>query len=275
MKKLLMILGVLMLFSSCSTYYYSTLSSSEGVAEKDDFGDFVYENDSVKVVYSFFGYNLPIHITVINNSDQPLYVDWQRSALIIDDVATNYKQNKLTFDGNISANTLNYNRNFSSTDGSFNGSISLPDGVSFIPPKSRTDHTPMTLGDFSFDRIPKKSFTKVKFARENLAPSKINTMRFAEFNSPLKFRSYLTLYSGSLDPEKGKPSVLVQQFYISEVMKSAEIKPEEVYGYSNKRGDFFYYKKTKGSGFGAVMGTIAVCAACIAIDAAIPDAEEY
>ena len=69
MKKLLMILGVLMLFSSCSTYYYSTLSSSEGVAEKDDFGDFVYENDSVKVVYSFFGYNLPIHITVINNSD--------------------------------------------------------------------------------------------------------------------------------------------------------------------------------------------------------------
>ena len=102
-----MILGVLMLFSSCSTYYYSTLSSSEGVAEKDDFGDFVYENDSVKVVYSFFGYNLPIHITVINNSDQPLYVDWQRSALIIDDVATNYKQNKLTFDGNISANTLN------------------------------------------------------------------------------------------------------------------------------------------------------------------------
>ena len=67
-----MILGVLMLFSSCSTYYYSTLSSSEGVAEKDDFGDFVYENDSVKVVYSFFGYNLPIHITVINNSDQPL-----------------------------------------------------------------------------------------------------------------------------------------------------------------------------------------------------------
>ena len=102
---------------SCSTYYYSTLSSTEGLVEKDDFGDFIYENDSVKVVYSFFGYNLPIKILVINNSNQPLYVDWQRSALILNDMATNYKQNKVTFGGNIETNTLNFSRNFSTSEG--------------------------------------------------------------------------------------------------------------------------------------------------------------
>lgn len=268
MKKLLLIAGVLFLLSSCSTYYYSTLSSAEGTVEKDDFGDFIYENDSVKVVYSFFGYNLPIKILVINNSDQPLYVDWQRSALILDDVATNYKQNKVTFDGSIETNTLNYNRNFSTTEGSYSGNLTLPEGVSFIPPKSKIEHVPMTLGDFRFDKISNKSFTRKIFARGDLSPTKIKTMHFAEFNSPLRFRSYLTLYYGSIDPEKSKPFVLDQDFYISEVMKSGDIKPEDVFGYTNERGDFFYYKEVKGTGFGNTVGVIALCVlSAIIVDA--------
>ena len=54
-------------------------------------------------------------------------------------------------------------------------------------------------------------------------------MRFAEFNSPLKFRKLPNLIRWIVDPEKENHFVLDQQFYISEVMKSAEIKPEEVW----------------------------------------------
>ena len=274
MKKLLLMAGALLMLCSCSTYYYSTLSSTEGLVEKDDFGDFIYENDSVKVVYSFFGYNLPIKILVINNSNQPLYVDWQRSALILDDMATNYKQNKVTFDGNIETNTLNFNRNFSTSEGAYSGTLNLPDGVSFIPPQSRIEHVPMTMGDFAFDKIPEKSFTRQSFARNNLSPTKVKTMHFAEFNSPLRFRSYLTLYYGSLDPEKSKPFVLDQNFYISEVMKSGEIKPEEVFGYTNERGDFFYYKKVKGTAFENVIGTIVLCTLSVVLEASLSTEEE-
>ncbi len=53
-------------------------------------GDFVQENDTVRISYRFWGENAPVTITIYNKLDEPLYVDWGRSALIIDDVATTY-----------------------------------------------------------------------------------------------------------------------------------------------------------------------------------------
>ena len=60
------------------------------VGEKNERGDFVQENDTVRISYRFWGENAPVTITIYNKLDEPLYVDWGRSALIIDDVATTY-----------------------------------------------------------------------------------------------------------------------------------------------------------------------------------------
>lgn len=58
----------------------------------------------------------------------------------------------------------------------YSGTLNLPDGVSFI--QSRIEHVPMTMGDFAFDKIPEKSFTRQSFARNNLSPTKVKTMHF-------------------------------------------------------------------------------------------------
>ena len=96
MKRMLLALSVVALFcmSSCSSYYYSVLESNDTIGEKNEDKDFVIENDSVFISYCFYGENAPISITVYNKTDEPLFVDWQRSALIIDDVATSYYQEK-------------------------------------------------------------------------------------------------------------------------------------------------------------------------------------
>lgn len=90
MKRMLFVLSVvaLLCMSSCSSYYYSVLESNDAVGEKNDDKDFVIENDSVCISYCFYGEDAPISITVYNKMDEPLFVDWQRSALILDDVAT-------------------------------------------------------------------------------------------------------------------------------------------------------------------------------------------
>ena len=82
--------ALLLGLSACSSYYYSMLNSNDPVGEKNERGDFVQENDTVRISYRFWGENAPVTITIYNKLDEPLYVDWGRSALIIDDVATTY-----------------------------------------------------------------------------------------------------------------------------------------------------------------------------------------
>ena len=142
MKRMLFVLSVvaLLCMSSCSSYYYSVLESNDAVGEKNDDKDFVIENDSVCISYCFYGEDAPISITVYNKMDEPLFVDWQRSALIIDDVATSYYQENAPIQGQTESSSygdsFSWSRRYSSTDayssGSFAGQIALPKGVSSV-----------------------------------------------------------------------------------------------------------------------------------------------
>ena len=77
---------------SCSTYQVNVLSSTN-TTKDDKTGVFNFENDSVKITYSFYGNNAPVSIQVFNKLDKPLYIDWQRSAAIIGDNAVSYMPN--------------------------------------------------------------------------------------------------------------------------------------------------------------------------------------
>jgi hypothetical protein len=66
---------ILAVCSSCSIYQYNTLSSDIGEP-------FIFENDTVRVRYSFGDGN--VNLEIFNKAARPLYVDWSRSSLIID-----------------------------------------------------------------------------------------------------------------------------------------------------------------------------------------------
>lgn len=47
--------ALLLGLSACSSYYYSMLNSNDPVGEKNERGDFVQENDTVRISYRFWG----------------------------------------------------------------------------------------------------------------------------------------------------------------------------------------------------------------------------
>ena len=129
--------ALLLGLSACSSYYYSMLNSNDPVGEKNERGDFVQENDTVRISYRFWGENAPVTITIYNKLDEPLYVDWGRSALIIDDVATTYDPKVASVRGEssnvASGSSFHWSDRSSSgwsySEGSFSGDVSLPKGV--------------------------------------------------------------------------------------------------------------------------------------------------
>ena len=282
MKSILFVLSVVALFSlsSCSSYYYSVLESNDTIGEKNGNRDFVIENDSVFISYCFYGEDAPISITVYNKMDEPLFVDWQRSALIIDDVATSYYQEKAPIQGqtesSYSGDAYRWNRNYSITDGyssgSFAGEIALPKGVSFIPPKSKVESTPLRLSNFPFDQIPKDQYTRQKFAKSNSSVVTVRVKKFTEEDTPLAFRSYLSLYTADQDNGKRKYSTFESSFYVSQLIKTGNVSPASFDAGKKQAGDFFYVHNVKGADAGLIVGAVAIGAAGIVIESTLtPD----
>lgn len=279
MKRMLLALSVVALFSmsSCSSYYYSVLESNDTIGEKNDDGDFVIENDSVFISYCFYGEDAPISITVYNKMDEPLFVDWQRSALIIDDVATGYYQEKAPIQGQTESSYFGdeyrWNRNYSITDGysggSFAGEIALPKGISFIPPKSKVESTPLRLSNFPFDRIPKNQYSKQKFAKSNSSVVNVRVKKFTEEDTPLAFRSYLSLYRMNQDNGKRKYSTFESSFYVSQLIKTGNVSPASFNAGKKQAGDFFYVHNVKGANAGLIVGAVAIGAAGIVIESTL------
>ena len=134
--------GMLLSLSSCSSYYYSTLASNDRSGRYDVNKDFVIDNDSVCIIYNFHGEDGPVLVTVQNKMDEPLFVDWQRSALIVNGKATSYYKDAIPVEGVTESSSYgssyNWDRQYGSVSsrsrGSFSGEIQLPKGVEFIPP---------------------------------------------------------------------------------------------------------------------------------------------
>lgn len=252
---------------SCSTtYYYSTISSNDGHVFKTNNGDFVTETDSLYIIYSFFGEDAPINIGVHNKSSQPIFVDWSQSAIIIDNVAKSEKDNlSVSYNGkryvykSVTVNGETYNTYEPETK-------HLIHNVSFIPPQSQIDHTSYRLANFPFDNIPDEAYRTSKFTKFD-GTSNVKMVEFSERESPLRFRSYITIYNNDPRNPNSQRTSFEQTFYLSNLMKTkGNVCPEDVLAYQTKSGDFFYVKYYKESGFGQVMGVIALSTAAAVIN---------
>ncbi|GEM_PF-1013538 len=86
LKLVTVCLGALLAFSGCSRYQYVILGSRLPQNEKQEY---ILENDSVQVKYSCSGQNFPLKVTIFNKLQQPIYIDLQRTTVIINDVQSN------------------------------------------------------------------------------------------------------------------------------------------------------------------------------------------
>lgn len=222
--KYLITLLTIFLFSSCSsTYFFSTLDTSNEYVEKVENGDFLLETDSLWIAYCFKGENAPIQITAFNKTDEPLYVDWNRSALIIDNMAMTYAGEK-----------LNYSEEWFDSESVARRNVSVSDNTTFIPPNSMISEIPFYLSP-NFEQINKKEYKDSYIGSKHNQLLPVKMIDFDENNTPLKFRSYLTIYA---KPEK--PMVFTQDFYLKNLVRTSEANPNDLVNNMAERGDFFY-----------------------------------
>lgn len=237
MKTLLIIGVAIALLSSCSTYQMNTLSSTNTV-HNERTGEFKLENDSVKIIYSFAGENVPIHINIYNKLNEPIYADWERSAFVMDKKSTSYADGVLQVDGTVSSTSIG--RRIHYAEGSISAQVTLPQNLTFIPPHAQISKTITNVDSKEFQYIADTLFAKSKvpsgFGGSDL---KVKLARFEKGNSPLFFKSYLTLYT--LNNNVQKLITYQNDFYVSEAFRSS-LGPENFSNFGDNRGDHFYIK---------------------------------
>lgn len=114
--------------SSCSTYYFRTGADSN---IKIHYDQYVYENDTIQVVYNFWDNGGRMTFTVYNKLNVPIFIDWKNSALIIDDSKYLY-----WIDGSVTKG-LSAGRKSNGTTFSADGSMIVNnERISSIPPQT-------------------------------------------------------------------------------------------------------------------------------------------
>src|SRR6185436_11667901 len=99
---------IVLAFSSCASYQYVTLDSTE--VRKNDKKEFSWENDTMRMTY------------------KPLYVNWKKSAMIRGGHAASLFNSNVQINGSYAG----YGRR--ATFGSINASFDMPEGMDLIPP---------------------------------------------------------------------------------------------------------------------------------------------
>lgn len=265
MKHLIILSILSACLSSCSTYYYSILSNDLSHNNYQiHSGEFISENDSIIVTYSFNGEKGPIRITVYNKLDKPLYVNWLESSLIVDGEAISYFDGNTTFSGTSYGSSViikDHPRSPVSYGGSINqfeGSINAPKNITYIPPQTKINYNSLSLNAENLTKIDKKYYSKRNLANKNNKPFTVEAIDFDKESSPLQFRSFLSLYY-----KQNEPFYVNDSFFLSQLIKTNK-SPNKLPERFINRGNIFYLQTIDYTGAYIGLG-VASAAAIIAI----------
>jgi hypothetical protein len=215
MKKILFFLTALVVLAGCSNSQFVSVRSDAPV---ESTGQYYFENDTVKINYSFKGNNGPVNIHVFNKLPIPLYLDWTRSAVIINQQSISMWKDESNLSAQTETSGYNAGYNFNASSSETNGVIVRPETVSFIPPQSSVSDSRITLRSNFFDVTTATHVKKSK--RKIYSPNgsvNANLYEFQRENSPFTFKTYLTLST----EKNGSHAMHVEnEFWVSEILQS-------------------------------------------------------
>ncbi|PQJ12881.1 hypothetical protein CJD36_003810 [Flavipsychrobacter stenotrophus] len=216
LKKLLLGLLVITTLGSCSrfTQVVYVSPSSEDIHSVNHF--YTYENEDIKVVYWFWAEHGVMSFLCWNKTNQPMYLDWKKSAMINNGKRMSYYTNKyasnyITYGDRYGLDWLDvFNEYYSTTNHVKISRESLVKGerVTFIPPKSYITQ--------AFYNLTANIFFDV--TDRNTEPEVINfcNVYVSRSKSDISFRNYLT-YSFSEDNEAAERHV-DNEFHLNKVV---------------------------------------------------------
>lgn len=257
MKNVFILGSLICLLSACSKYQIHTLSSLK-TPKNEQTGDFIIKNDTLQIGYKFNGENGPLEVQIENKLNEPLYVNWKKSALIVGDNAISYSGNKIDLKGEYigSSDRGGDFLDYKIESGEITGIATIPENVSFIPPHAKISKKLLnvTSGLIALVNDSLKSLRVFQLGGDPSYVVKI--ARFSRENSPLVFKSYITLY---LEKDKNLQILPYEnEFYISQSVLTGK-KPKSTEFYKANRSDVFYNYKPTGYGKTmAVAGGVAI-----------------
>lgn len=257
---LLLIIGITLFAGSCSTtYFYSTISSSDPYTTKNRKGEFIQEGDSIDVIFRFGGENAPVTLSVINKSSRPYYINWRQSGITLDKTNTTYgkKIAKVKL-AEKSKGTIDFGR-----------FMSDPGQLQYIRPHGRYTKQLVRLTGFRFHKIPNNEFVKQQTEADKYGADKeFRAIKFEENNTPLIFKTHLTVYEDI--NQDFSPLFFESEFFLSEVIRSG--KNANIANYRQHSGATFRVKhengkilKSAGQTTLGILGTTAIAAAQLAL----------
>ena len=221
MKKTPLIFCLFIFLTSCTTGFIQVFNTAAvNLQTKDKF--FVFENDTLKVTYSFWTNKGVMSFSVYNKLEKPIYIDWKNSSFIYNDNKLNYwideQQTKMEryyggyfYNGPLITPGFTINEGIQRT-----ASTTLkPERITFIPPKSKYDR-------FQFFLMPVDFYPINVHANKSIVPRNDNPKRnssvynedFSFNNSPLKFRNYLAV---SFSENSQQYFFIDNKFYLTSV----------------------------------------------------------
>lgn len=203
--RILSLLPVILLLFSCTRHQYFTISSH---LPQEENGSFLFENDTVKVSYSFTP-DGKIEIGITNKLNNLIYADWGKSAMVFESISLPYKSSNIDFDA--TSQTIELIDGIETTD--LRGTIYSQPSRTYIPPKSKISKM--------FDKVPisyKNLKTTDLHERVNLPSGIGKKYTFQESDSLNFYHSYIYLS----DNDESKSYVLNHDFWVSEVLETLD-----------------------------------------------------
>lgn len=229
MKPLLTALALMLILASCTNYQYLTLDA--GQTSKNEKKEIVWENDSVKLVYNFNGRWGVMNIMAYNKSNEPMFINWMKSALVIGDRPISL------YDPNVkvSGESVDFKLNRFVTYGYTEANFTLPEGADFMPPKTNITRQNISLLKTS-PVLPALS-NAIPPQKTTYEGNKVTyrTKSYDQASSPFAFRLYITLGIG----KENKEFSVDHLFYVSEAIQS-ENGPYLMF--IGNDGDKFYWR---------------------------------
>lgn len=208
---------------------------------------YVYQNDSVAIIYSFWAEKGLLAFGVYNKLDRPIYLDWKKCSFVSNEAKLNYWDGKSTVVGVTLYSSRVQSGNIPAV---FGGSISSQtvsneERITFIPPKSYCRRSDFLILPEGFYTTSKTDETILHPASGEGKGVKARIVKLPYPNSPIKFRNYLTW---SIKENFETEHYVDNEFYVSKVteIKASNFKGIDKNGqtqYYFERNDRYYIEK--------------------------------
>jgi hypothetical protein len=200
---------------------------------RNDYNQFVFENDTLRLIYDMAGDGGQVTLRILNKTSQPLTINWEKSAFIRNQQSISLTDKDVIIHGR----TIRYSR-YTST---FIGSFPQPGNVGLIPPGSEVSNDLPTLTKtgplqiYMPDSLPQKKLDETN----GVNPVRFRQLHYDEAGSPIRFKTYLTFSIG----HDNKEFSLTNYFYVSDVYK-ADGDPTSFSLYHGHGNQIYIHQKT-------------------------------